>query len=45
VEGVNSALRRVVMQFTEPLSFRPGEQQTGAGRANRVEDERAALFA
>jgi hypothetical protein len=26
VEGVNSALRRVAMQFSEPLPFRPGER-------------------
>ncbi len=26
VEGVNSALRRIALQFTEPLPFRPGEQ-------------------
>ncbi len=26
VEGVNSALRRIAIQFTEPLPFRPGEQ-------------------
>ena len=26
VEGVNSALRRIAVQFTEPLPFRPGEQ-------------------
>jgi hypothetical protein len=26
VDGVNNALRRVTMQFTEPLPFRPGEQ-------------------
>ena len=31
VEGVNSALRRIAIQFTEPLPFRPGEQ------ASRVE--------
>jgi hypothetical protein len=28
VDGVNSALRRVVFQFTEPLPFHPGEQTT-----------------
>jgi len=44
VDDVNSALRRVVLQFTEPLSFRPGEQRTAAGRANRIDDEREALF-
>ena len=44
VDGVNSALRRVVMQFAEPLSFRPGEQETWAGRANRIQDEHASLF-
>jgi hypothetical protein len=26
VDGVNHALRRVTMQFTEPLPFCPGEQ-------------------
>jgi hypothetical protein len=26
VEGVNSALRRIALQFSEPLPFRPGEQ-------------------
>ncbi len=26
VEGVNSTLRRIAVQFTEPLPFRPGEQ-------------------
>ena len=26
VDGVNSALRRVVFQFAEPLPFHPGEQ-------------------
>ncbi len=31
VEGVNSALRRIAVQFTEPLPFRPGEQ------ASRIE--------
>jgi hypothetical protein len=28
VDGVNSALRRVVFQFAEPLPFHPGEQTT-----------------
>jgi len=44
VDGVNSALRRVVMQFAEPLSFRPGEQRTSAGLAQRIEGDRASLF-
>jgi hypothetical protein len=44
VDGVNSALRRVVMQFAEPLSFRPGEQRTSAQLAQRIEDDRASLF-
>jgi len=26
VDGVNNALRRITLQFTEPLPFRPGEQ-------------------
>lgn len=29
VDGVNSALRRVAVQFHEPLPFRPGEQAAG----------------
>lgn len=28
VDGVNDALRRVVLQFTEPLPFQPGAQKT-----------------
>lgn len=28
VEEVNSALRRIALQFAEPLPFRPGEQET-----------------
>jgi hypothetical protein len=28
VDGVNNALRRVVLQFTEPLPFEPGAQRT-----------------
>jgi hypothetical protein len=28
VDEVNSALRRIAMQFAEPLPFRPGEQET-----------------
>ena len=27
VENVNSFLRRIVMQFAEPLPFKPGEQE------------------
>jgi hypothetical protein len=26
VEGINNALRRIAVQFAEPLPFRPGEQ-------------------
>ena len=32
IDGVNSALRRIVLQFAEPLSFRPGEQQPSPGQ-------------
>jgi hypothetical protein len=32
VEGVNHALRRIAIQFHEPLPFRPGEQPS-----NRIE--------
>jgi hypothetical protein len=28
VDGVNDALRRIVLQFTEPLPFQPGTQRT-----------------
>lgn len=28
VDGVNNALRRVTLQFAEPLPFRPGEQKS-----------------
>jgi hypothetical protein len=43
VDEVNNILRRVVMQFTEPLSFRPGEQKTYLGQANRVDDPEPLL--
>ena len=29
VENVNSFLRRIAVQFAEPLSFKPGEQNNG----------------
>jgi len=28
VDGVNNALRRIAIQFSEPLPFRPGEQSS-----------------
>jgi hypothetical protein len=44
VDGVNSALRRIVLQFAEPLPFRPGEQATFAGQSDTAE-ELASLLA
>jgi len=44
VEGVNSALRRVAMQFTEPLPFRPGEQNADSTRSDDA-DEFVRAFA
>ncbi len=38
VDGVNRALRRVVVQFTEPLPFRPGEQADVQGRSDGLEE-------
>lgn len=33
VEGVNNAIRRVAIQFSEPLPFRPGERPVEVGQA------------
>jgi hypothetical protein len=38
VDGVNNALRRVVLQFAEPLPFRPGEQTTLFEQSEAVEE-------
>ncbi len=44
VDGINSALRRVVFQFTEPLPFHPGEQPTVLTESEATA-EPAPLFA
>jgi len=44
VEGVNSALRRIAIQFTEPLPFRPGEQKSASEQAEEVEVLEPAFF-
>ena len=36
VDGVNNALRRVAIQFSEPLPFHPGEQPSDAGPSDRI---------
>lgn len=38
VDGVNSALRRVALQFFVPLPFRPGEQSARAGQPDELEE-------
>jgi hypothetical protein len=37
VEGVNHALRRIAMQFHEPLPFCPGEQPSDLRRSDSIE--------
>ena len=36
IDNVNSFMRRVVVQFAEPLPFRPGEQETGESETQQV---------
>ncbi len=36
VDNVNSFLRRIALHFAQPLSFRPGEQNTFKSDAGRV---------
>jgi hypothetical protein len=36
VDHVNDYLRRIAIQFAEPLPFRPGEQNTADSEARRV---------
>ncbi len=43
VDGVNSALRRVAIQFTEPLPFRPGEQTTHVAQPDEAGELTLAL--
>ncbi len=38
VDGVNHSLRRVVVQFTEPLPFRPGEQPVDLNASEEAEE-------
>jgi hypothetical protein len=38
VDGVNNALRRVAIQFSEPLPLRPGEQHADFEQYDEVED-------
>jgi hypothetical protein len=38
VDGVNHALRRVAIQFHEPLPFHPGEQPSEARQPRRIEE-------
>lgn len=43
VDGVNNALRRVAIQFSEPLPLRPGEQTANTEQFDEVEDFELAL--
>lgn len=36
VDNVNSFLRRIVVQFAEPLPFKPGEQETNESEAQQT---------
>jgi hypothetical protein len=38
VDGVNRALRRVAIQFSEPLPFHPGEQSVHFGQTDDAQD-------
>ena len=38
VEEVNHALRRIAMQFAEPLPFRPGEQKAAQDEDDATDD-------
>lgn len=43
VDGVNPALRRVAIQFSEPLPLRPGEQAARFGQSDETEEVEPAL--
>jgi hypothetical protein len=43
VDGVNNALRRIAIQFSEPLPLRPGEQNTRVEQFEEVEAFEPAL--
>lgn len=36
IDNVNSFLRRIVVQFAEPLPFRPGEQETNESETQQI---------
>jgi hypothetical protein len=36
IDNVNSFMRRVVVQFADPLPFRPGEQESGKSEAQQA---------
>jgi len=36
IDNVNSFLRRVVLQFAEPLPFKPGEQEVDESEAQQI---------
>ena len=38
VDGVNHVLRRIAVQFNEPLPFRPGEQETAFEEEEPIEE-------
>jgi len=43
VDGVNSALRRIAIQFFEPLPMRPGEQRASFEQPDEVMESEPAL--
>ena len=43
VDGVNKALRRVAIQFSEPLPLRPGEQASRLGQSGGIVDSEPAF--
>ncbi len=43
VDGLNHVLRRVAIQFSEPLPLRPGEQHADIEQLDEVEDIEPAL--
>jgi hypothetical protein len=43
VDGVNHALRRVAIQFSEPLPLRPGEQAVHLHRFDEIEESEPAM--
>jgi hypothetical protein len=41
---VNHTLRRIAMQFFDPLPFRPGEQETDLGQDDWDDDFEQGLY-